>query len=378
MSQRLSNLFQIATFLFLSWTLFSRVGQFSNLLFGLLFLFVAMNVVLAWFVAAQSPLVGRVCGWPIVRQYVRFVCSCMGEPEPNASGAKRILLQTKADFMGAATRAIQAVRGHDVVVNAALARIHESVTLRKNNRKAHGQGPLASFMLAGPNGIGKLYLLRVLSKLLYASGSTEVFDCRQLSLHDVVGGNNADGPLYRTLAKQPARMIVFENIEAASDDLAALFVQILKTGNLKSNNSVVSLQDATIAFITTLTTESVEELWETGRSENSRRLIDWLVSERQIHAPLLHSLTEVYLCDEPDDYVKCEVITLLMQKECRTHSTDLDFVDPTIVATQVVQVDEANGFALAPQRISKLMRKPLVAAVDGNHESLSLRVRSTN
>ena len=65
-------------------------------------------------------------------------------------------------------------------------------------------------------------------------------------------------------------------------------------------------------------------------------------------------------------------------EECRTHETDLNFVDPTILATQVVQVDEENGFTLAPQRVSRLMRKPLVAAVDGQHKSLSLRVRSSH
>lgn len=133
-----------------------------------------------------------------------------------------------------------------------------------------------------------------------------------------------------------------------------------------------------MAFTSVHPADSTVQLNGGDQTDATRQqaIIDWLSSESQINESLLHSLTEIYLCESPDDYVKSEVISLLMQKECRTHDTNLTFVDPKIVATQVMQIDEATGFALAPQRIKKLMRKPLVAAVDGNHETLSLRVRS--
>jgi hypothetical protein len=41
----------------------------------------------------------------------------------------------------------------------------------------------------------------------------------------------------------------------------------------------------------------------------------------------------------------------------------------------VVQIDDSTGFALAPERIKKMFRKPLVAAAQQEHKLLSLRVR---
>ena len=48
---------------------------------------------------------------------------------------------------------------------------------------------------------------------------------------------------------------------------------------------------------------------------------------------------EVLLCDSPSDEVKAEVISLLLQKECRAHSIELSHVDPIILGTQVLQLD---------------------------------------
>ena len=79
----------------------------------------------------------------------------------------------------------------------------------------------------------------------------------------------------------------------------------------------------------------------------------------------------------PDDRVKSEVIALLLNQECEAHCAELSHVDPEIIATQVLQLDEAYGFGPAPQLVKKLLRKPLVAAAEGNHKLLSLRVRSS-
>ncbi|MCA9259565.1 MAG: hypothetical protein KDA61_10220, partial [Planctomycetales bacterium] len=74
--------------------------------------------------------------------------------------------------------------------------------------------------------------------------------------------------------------------------------------------------------------------------------------------------------------VKAEVVALLMKKECSDHGIELSNVDPEILAMQVIQLDDASGFRLAPQRVKKLLRKPLVAAALERPPSLSLRVRT--
>ena len=91
---------------------------------------------------------------------------------------------------------------------------------------------------------------------------------------------------------------------------------------------------------------------------------------------MLNAMTDIYLCETLDDYTKSEVVSLLMQKQCRSHNTELNFVEPVILATQVVQIDDETGFESTPQQIEKLLRKPLVAAANGKHKKLSLRIRT--
>ena len=90
----------------------------------------------------------------------------------------------------------------------------------------------------------------------------------------------------------------------------------------------------------------------------------------------LSAVTDICYCEPPTDRVKAEVVALLMKKECRDHGIELSNVDPEILATQVIQLDDASGFRLAPQRVKKLLRKPLVAAAPERPPSLSLRVRT--
>ena len=43
----------------------------------------------------------------------------------------------------------------------------------------------------------------------------------------------------------------------------------------------------------------------------------------------------------------------------------------------MLQIDDATGFGLVPERIKKLLRKPLVAAAQNNHRLLSLKIRGS-
>jgi hypothetical protein len=113
-----------------------------------------------------------------------------------------------------------------------------------------------------------------------------------------------------------------------------------------------------------------------GEAVFHQRAIELIGEETQIDHGLLNAVTDVCFCASPSDSVKAEVVALLMKKECRDHGIELSNVDPEILATQVIQLDDASGFRLAPQRVKKLLRKPLVAAAPERPPSLSLRVRT--
>lgn len=336
-------------------------------------LFAALNLVFTWMVATESRYLVRLLDLPLVGTYVRFVYKCMGKPIPRKTKRPMLLLKSEREFERATAQAKQLVRGHDHVLDGVLSRVHENVTLRRIS-KGTKHSPLGCFLLIGPSGVGKLYLLRVVAKLLFPDGSIEVFDCAKLASNDI------ERSLAVLVSARPARGIVFENIDKASSDVAGVLYGILKTGRFRApnENEEHSLSHVVLGFTLACATEALSSLAVDGIGTATRQeqLIDWLASESQMQRTMLNAMTDIYLCETPDDYVKSEVVSLLMQKECRSHATELNSVDPAILATQVVQIDDETGFESTPQRIEKLLRKPLVAAANGKHKKLSLRIRS--
>jgi hypothetical protein len=383
MDQRLARILQVVSLVMLAWFAYSWLAKLHWVLGGALCFFAVANAATAWMIRERWAFLPVAVRVGILRRYVLFVCSCMGEQLPssgsvNGSGSG-LQLRSQRDFHVAGEQARQIVRGHDEVINRVLTRIHENVTLRKRQRRGSQKGPLAAFLLVGPDGVGKRYLTRVLAKLLYSDGAVDVFGCDRIVPSFLVGVNGSPGELLELARKDPHRMILFEHIDRASAEVVHLLTQLVTSGTLRApgSNTTVSFENTTIVFTTT---SAVDVL--AGMSDNElavaawqQRAVERIAEDTQIDDKLLNGVTELMYCEAPDDQAKCEIVALLMQKECGDHRTELSHVDPEIIATQVLQVDDEQGFALAQQSIKKLLRKPLVVAASGDHESLALRVR---
>jgi hypothetical protein len=124
-------------------------------------------------------------------------------------------------------------------------------------------------------------------------------------------------------------------------------------------------------------TSALATLAERSPSEGAwqRQAMDILTAETLIDHALLNTVSDVLICQPPTDLVKSEVVALLMKKETAAHGLVLSRVDPEILAAQVAQIDDSEGFALSPERIKRLFRRPLMAAAQQEHKLLSLRVR---
>jgi midasin (ATPase involved in ribosome maturation) len=272
------------------------------------------------------------------------------------------------------------VRGHDHVIDTVLGRLYENLMLRRSRRGAHSGGPLASFLLVGQEGIGKRYLMRVIAKLLYGTSAIELFDCRRLTAASLTGTKDREGVLPEIVRRSPCTLLLFENIDKASQDVASVLLEIMTTGRLTQPGATakVSLADTTLALTTTRACGSLEALAsaELGEAVFHQRAVEILGEETRIDHGLTSAVTDICFCAPPTDRVKAEVVALLMKIECRDHGIELSRVDPEILATQVIQLDDGAGFQHAAQRVKKLLRKPLVAAAPERPPSLSLRVRA--
>ena len=365
----------------LAWYVYSVLGGWHWLIGFLLLLVSLANAATIWMLRENRETLAKLCRKPFVNKYVSGICYLTGQQMPmdERPGATvdALLLRSNSDFHIAGRRAKEIVRGHDEVIDRALSRVFENITLRKSRRHSKSLGPVASFLLLGDEGIGKRYLARVLSKLLYRSGRVEIFECDRITPESLVGIKGRPGDLLEMVRREPFQLLIFERIEQASAEVAGVLSRLLSTGQLTQPGveSAVSFQHTTIVF-TTKPSDSIANLDEAvlGRSAWQQRVIEYLRDERQLDSGMLSSVDEVLLCDSPSDEVKAEVISLLLQKECRAHGIELSHVDPIILGAQVLQLDDATGFAHAPSRIKKLLSRPLVAAAADEHDSLSLRV----
>ena len=381
MGLRTAKILQALFVVMLAWYVFSILGRWHWLFAFLLVIVSVANVVTVWMLRENRATLVKLCVKPFVKKYVAGICYLTGQQVPldERPGAtdESLLLRTNRDFEVASARAKQIVRGHDEVLDRMLSRISENMTLRKSRRHSKSLGPVASFLLLGDEGIGKRYLARVVSKLLYRSGRVEVFECDRITPESLIGIKGRPGDLLELVRKEPFQLLIFERIEKAPAGVASVLSQLLSTGQLMQPGaeSPVLFHHAAIVF-TSAASDSVADLDDQvlGQSAWQQRVIDYLSDERQLDRGLLGAIDEVRLCESPTDEVKAEVISLLLQKECRAHGIELSHVDPIILGTLVLQIDDAAGFAHAPNRIKKLLSRPIVAAAADEHDSLSLRV----
>ena len=367
---------------FLVWMAFARLGGISWVLPLALLVFAGMNATTVWMLRTRPSDIARHLHRIAVERYVRFVCFFSGDQLPSdgcIEKGRSQLLQSRRDFEVAAHRAKQFVRGHEPVVDEMLVRIHENHSLRLRKRSSSREGVLASFLLVGDEGIGKRHLARVLARLMYRDGAIEMFDGAKVTVASLVGDRPGEGELLAGVNSRPGCVVLFEHIDRTTTDVQAILTEVLQHGKLRSAHSdrETSFSNVLILMSTTSCTRDFTTFLDVqfSNAEWQQRALATLAQETPLDHKLLGSLTGIFVLSTPTDQTRSEVYALLMKNECKAHDVELVHIDPEILATQVVQYDDANGFGLAPQQVKRLLRQPLIAASDAGQQLLSLRIQ---
>jgi len=378
------SLLRLFSLVVLAWMGYRFLAQVHAALAVIVMLVAVVNLLAAWVTRHEPKLFAALHAKPVVKPYLNVVCWCMGEqtggrdPDRPSTADSELLLKTAQDFQVAGFRAKQIVRGHDDIIDRLLKRIHETLTLRSRRNAGSGQ-PLSSFLLIGPDGIGKQYLSRVISKLLYRSRGTLVFECDRVTVQRLIGSKATPGELLEALKRLPFQLIVLERIDRAAPDMLQMISTILTQGNCSAGGSeqTVSFANATVVMTAAKGWSLLQSLNVKLLSESAwhRRAVEVLSSETTIDAECLNALSDIVLCKSPEDVVKAEVVAMLMKKEAAAHGVSLSNIEPEILMSQIVQIPDDGGFSLVPERVKRLLRRPLLAATQAEQESLSLRVR---
>lgn len=164
---------------------------------------------------------------------------------------------------------------HHAIVSVSKAIRRARVGLRNPDR------PIASFIFAGPTGVGKTELTKTLSEYMFSNENSMIrLDMSEfMEKHTVaklIGsppgyvGYNEGGQLTEAVRSKPYSVVLFDEVEKAHPDVFNLLLQILDDGRLSdSKGRVIDFKNTLIIMTTNLGSKIIER--ESGIQPKSKQ-----------------------------------------------------------------------------------------------------------
>ncbi len=196
--------------------------------------------------------------------------------------------------------------------------------------------PMASFIFAGPSGVGKTESAKALSRLLYCDKNALItLDMSEYmekhSVSALIGsppgyvGYDEGGRLTEKVRKRPHCIVLFDEIEKAHPDICSLLLQILDEGRLTDSSSrTVDFTNTIIIMTTNIGENSLErkeritgfsQIESSPDSNNS----EYALSELRKHFKneLINRVDEVIIFDPLSKEAIFEISERQLEKLCK-------------------------------------------------------------
>ena len=164
----------------------------------------------------------------------------------------------------------------DILHERLIGQHHAIVSVSKAVRRARvgiqdPKRPIASFIFAGPTGVGKTELTKALAEYMFDDEKSLIrFDMSEFMERHTVAkligsppgyvGFQDGGQLTEAVRQKPYSIVLFDEVEKAHPDVFNLFLQILDDGHLTdSSGKVVSFKNAIIVMTTNLGSRVIEK-----------------------------------------------------------------------------------------------------------------------
>jgi ATP-dependent Clp protease ATP-binding subunit ClpC len=153
--------------------------------------------------------------------------------------------------------------GQDMSVIAVSKALKRALTNEQNRNR-----PRASFIFAGPIGIGKTKLIKLLTTYYFASETSmlKLDMSRSYTIPDLIGfppyssEHNKEAMLTDPVKRRPDTVVVFDKIERANQQVLKLVLQILENGRLTDSRGVTINFTRTFIILTSNVGSEIERM----------------------------------------------------------------------------------------------------------------------
>jgi ATP-dependent Clp protease ATP-binding subunit ClpC len=272
--------------------------------------------------AARAELREQDTGGPAVSRddVVEALSEWIGIPADKLTGGGQ-----ESELLGLEDAVSRRIKGQGHCIR----KLADVIRVAKLGLDARPGRPDGVFLFVGPPGVGKSELARVLADELYGAGSG-LFEFNMARYSDddalpkLVGLKVADidykGELTTAVSAHPHCVVVFENIERSSNDVAVMLMQLFRDGSIMDGSgTAVSFSHATVIMTTnsenirpTVTDEAAAVGFGTSERVDRERDLDSVreAVERFFPPEFMDGVDEVLLFDHLTGEALREIVQL--------------------------------------------------------------------